>query len=207
MLRLAIVRHDRINEWDITTFSSIANDDIEVYACGTKPVNVPNVIPFVYSQPWQVLEEINPDVIDVADPHYEWAQYFVKRHAYVVISAWDNLLGKNHDTYSKGVMKHAWKFVARTRMIHDALVWDGVPEEKIAVVPAAVDTEEFQPLPLERREDAVFFCGRVVPEKGLKDLIWAMKGISAALWVAGEVSEDDRDFYNMWAFRSGVNIE
>jgi glycosyltransferase involved in cell wall biosynthesis len=203
--KLCVVRHDRISEWDITTYSGVANDDIEVIACGTKEVNVPNVTSFVYTFPHEVME-LTPDIIDVADPHYEWAQYFCARHDRVVISAWDNLLGKNHDIKSKTAMKQAWKFVARTGMIKQALIWDGVSAEKIEIIPAAIDCDAFKPKPYEEREDAVLFCGRIVPEKGLKDLIWAMKDIPAELWVVGEATEQNKDFYNGWAFKAGVRM-
>lgn len=204
-MKLAVVRHDRLNQWDIGTFAGLPALGVEVFACGTKPVEVPGVRSFVYVRPWEVLE-LEPDVIDVPDPHYAFSQYFCDRFERVVITAWDNLPGKNHDADSKRAMRKAWKFVARTRMIRDALIWDGVPQDKISVVPAAVDTELFRPLPLEEREDAVLFCGRVVMEKGLLDLIWAMKGIAAELWVAGEPDQQARDFYDRWAFQAAERV-
>ena len=204
-MKLAIVRDNKINTWDVGTYQGVATEEIEVYACGTKAVSVPNVEAFVYVRPWEILEKLGDDlIIDVPDPHYEFSRFMLDRHDRVVVTAWDNLLGKNHDSRTKAAMKKAWKFVARTQMIKYALEWDGVPEEKIEVIPAGIDTNEFVPLP--DREDAVYFCGRVVPEKGLKDLIWAMKGVQAELWVAGEAG-DKKDFYDLWAFNAGVKIK
>lgn len=65
--------------------------------------------------------------------------------------------------------------------IASALVDKGVPAERIAAIPNAVDTRRFRDLGRPDGDAARFlFIGRLVPEKGLEDLLHAFAGIAGA---------------------------
>lgn len=86
------------------------------------------------------------------------------------------------------VKDHTDIFMAVTERAKMALMVEGVPEEKIRVVPAGVDTARFKPLPrdasirsgfsLADGDFVVLFMGRLIREKGIYDLVHAVKLIS-----------------------------
>jgi glycosyltransferase involved in cell wall biosynthesis len=74
-------------------------------------------------------------------------------------------------------------FIAVTERSKAALMIEGVPEEKIKVVPVGIDTGRFKPMPADPGMRAklgasgddllVLFTGRLAKEKGIYDLIYA----------------------------------
>jgi glycosyltransferase involved in cell wall biosynthesis len=74
------------------------------------------------------------------------------------------------------------------------LLYAGVPDERIDVVPMGVDLERFRPVPRERAtgedELRILAVNRLVPEKGVEDLVVALhllaqQGVAARLTLAG----------------------
>jgi glycosyltransferase involved in cell wall biosynthesis len=229
MNRLAVVRDKYLNPWDSDNYYGVINSDTELYLCGTGPDvdweqimrACPKAKILNYDDPYQVFH-VEPTVIDVPDAHYPFSQYFAARHDKVVISSWDNLPGKNtNNRHALDALRRAWGVVARTRQAAACLKFDGVPEEKIIVIPAAVNTDLFHPPDSYtkfniysedreenitfRRDDVILFVGRLTIEKGLLDLIWAMslEDVPAELWVAGE---GDREYFEPWANLAGVKV-
>ena len=212
MSSLAVVRDKFLNPWDCGNYYGLAEKGVDLYFCGTGPdvdwAQIMSLYPLAkvikYDNPWEVFD-LGVDVIDVPDAHYEFTQYFVERHDRTIVVAFDNLPGKN--TLNPNAMKAlngAWKHVARSIDAFHTLSYDGVNEDKVYVIYGAVDTEFFKPGEAKHREgalDAVLFVGRLTIEKGLLDLIWAMKGIEAELWVVGE---GKREYFEPWT--KGLNV-
>jgi glycosyltransferase involved in cell wall biosynthesis len=209
MTSLGLVRDCYLNPWDVGNYSALADLGIDLYVCGHGP-NVdweqilelyPNVKPVKYDHRHEVLD-LELDVLDLPDAHYPFTQYFAKRHERTVIVAWDNLPGKNTlRPEALEALQDCWKTVARSALAKATLRFDGVPQEKIRTIPGAVDTKFFHPGKESERQDVVLFVGRVTPEKGLLDLIWAMKGVDAELWIAGGGNMAD---YTGWIERCNV---
>jgi glycosyltransferase involved in cell wall biosynthesis len=210
MPSLALIRDQWLNLWDIGNYYGVINHGVDLYVCGTgkRPPwdDIKRLYPQAkvvkYKRPWEPLE-LEPDVIDVPDPHYTFSQYYAKRHDRCVVVGWDNLPGKNGFGDARGCIQNAWKFAARSTLASDTLIWDGADPEKIQIIPGAVDTEFFHPGE-GKRHYAVLFVGRVTLEKGLLDLIWAMRGLGAELWIAGE---GDRSYFEPWIERAGIEAK
>lgn len=211
MSSLGLIRAQHLNIWDIGNYYGLTQLGVDLYVCGTGPdVNwdgimemYPMVKPVAYEQPWEVLE-LELDVLDLPDAHYDFTQWFIGRHPKTVVVAWDNLPGKNTmRPKALEALQGCWKCVGRSELACQTLEFDGVPQEKIKLIYGAVDTDFFQPTPLEDRTNAVLFVGRLILEKGLLDLMWAMEGIDAPLWIVGE---GERSAFDFWANRN-PNIE
>jgi len=80
-------------------------------------------------------------------------------------------------------------FIVLTDKMKDYLVAEQVPEEKIKIIPNGVDTDFFKPLEDEKKEEKKFliglakkrvllYCGRLVREKGVTDLLAAFTRLS-----------------------------
>ncbi|WP_230740895.1 glycosyltransferase [Methanooceanicella nereidis] len=79
-------------------------------------------------------------------------------------------------------------FIAVTERAKQALIIEGVPEDKIRTIPVGVDTERFKPADadpalierfgLSDNGFNVLFMGRLVKEKGIYDLLYAAKLLS-----------------------------
>jgi glycosyltransferase involved in cell wall biosynthesis len=211
-MRIAVVRDIYLNVWDAGNFAGLADlEGVELYLCGRGDdlpwQQIGSLYPraklFQYSNLYEVLE-LEPDVIDVPDVHYEFSQYLIDRHTCVFVATWDNLPGKN--TFNQSAMEALYKahaFTARSQGARKALEWDGVPRSKIRVIPGAVDTEFFSPGDCAR-EQAVAFVARLVSEKGGKQLVWAMKEVpDTKLWIVGEGSE--KNLLKRWVDKAGID--
>lgn len=95
----------------------------------------------------------------------------------------------NNDHIVRYVKENTDIFIAVTDRAKYALIAEGVPEERIRVIPAGVDTDRFGPAkcdPEVRRmfnvdeSDFVVLCiGRLEREKGIYDLLYAARLLSA----------------------------
>lgn len=69
----------------------------------------------------------------------------------------------------------------------------GVPEERIALAPNAVDSDLFAAADRAPRDDCIFlYAGRLDAEKGLDVLLEAFRDVPGELWIAGSGTEDER---------------
>lgn len=213
MPRLAVVRDRFLNPWDASNYYGVVEHRVELLLCGTTrgpdwdtiAAACPKARCVRCDSPWDVFD-YEPDVIDVPDPFYSFSAYFSARFHRTVVVGWETLPGKTMATH--GALKciqDAWKFAARSELAKMILEMDGAPEERIAVIPGAVNTNIFTPGPemLGKRECAVLFVGRDAPEKGLADLICAMRGLDAELWVAGQ---SGNEWYRDLAKQYGVTV-
>ena len=91
-------------------------------------------------------------------------------------------------------------------MSEQELLFNKIPQEKIKIIPGAVDTEFFKPSILaEERQDIVLFVGRVTQEKGFLDLLWALHKTGIELQVAG--ASDPPLPYQKWLDLLDVKIK
>lgn len=108
----------------------------------------------------------------------------------VVVTCWENIPFfceyPNMRSYIKEkVRNNADLFIAITERAKEALIYEGVPEEKIVVIPVGIDINTFKPgekneeylkkFNLTKDDFVVLFIGRLVWEKGVYDLIYAAK--------------------------------
>lgn len=125
------------------------------------------------------------DIIYSADMWYPYTYQAVKTGIPTIVMEWENI-PKNVEALPYSKIKkynreHATHFVAITEKAKEALVIEGVRPNRISVVPAGLDCERFKPA--ERNEQVakklgiskdsirILFVGRLVPEKGIFDLL------------------------------------
>jgi glycosyltransferase involved in cell wall biosynthesis len=155
------------------------------------------------------------DIIHTAETYtgysYQAARIRKEQNKKLVITVWENipflsthlfrgfdgipLVGEGlrsrltgNDRVVRYVKENADVLIAVTEHAKAALMVEGVPEEKIRVLPVGVDTERFKPAPADRQvreklgasegDFVVLFVGRVVKEKGVYELLQAAKLIS-----------------------------
>jgi len=112
----------------------------------------------------------------------------------VVVTVWENIPYnyRNENTifrkkYKKEVINNADIFIAVTNRTKEALLEEDIPEEKIKVIPAGVDTDKFKPrkkdkellsyFGLTENDVIILFVGRLAKEKGIDYLLLASKKI------------------------------
>lgn len=211
-MHVAMVRDFYLNLWDAGNYAGLLDEGVQLTFCGRG-----NDVPWEelralypragflnYTDLYEV-SELGADIIDLPDAHYTFTQHLSERHNSVVIATWDNLPGKN--TFNPAALKtlaRTRKFIARTHGARRALEFDGVTRAQIRVIPGAIDTKFFHP-PEDNsgRQDAVLYVGRLVMEKGIVPLMWAMSSVPGAeLWIVGSRGEKDR--LRAWADACGI---
>ena len=104
-----------------------------------------------------------------------------------VITAIDNIPFNYRFSYNKivtNVKEKAAHFIAGTNTAKYMLMVEGIPEDKISVIPLPVDTKRFKPITsnkdilkkysLPERSKKIFFTGRILDsQKGVSDLVYA----------------------------------
>lgn len=200
-MKLAVVRNQFLNPWDASNYYGVVEQGIELLLCGTPEgpdwATISEVCPkakLLYcGAPWDVMDA-EPDVIDVPDPFYAFSQYYANRHPHTAVVGWETLPGKTMATKgAKECIWKAWKLTARSELAKATLMLEAGYTScgKLRIIPGAVNTDIFTPGPgYDDRENAVLFVGRDAAEKGLADLICAMHGIKAELWVVGNSGND-----------------
>jgi len=125
------------------------------------------------------------DIIYSADMWYPYTYQAVKTGIPTIVMEWENIPQNvealPYSKIKKYNREHATHFVAITEKAKEALVIEGVRPNRISVVPAGLDCERFKPA--ERNEQVakklgiskdsirILFVGRLVPEKGIFDLL------------------------------------
>jgi glycosyltransferase involved in cell wall biosynthesis len=141
-----------------------------------------------WKHPDEVLS-LEPTILDLPDLHYALTRYCASRAepgTRLVCSCFDNLPGKNRQTGGLAWQGAFDLYIARSSMAANVLLLEGVPKDKIRVISPGVDTDMFAPLPFVPDTRVVLTVARVTLEKGIQDLIWAMAGLDAELWVVGD---------------------
>jgi glycosyltransferase involved in cell wall biosynthesis len=139
------------------------------------------------------------DIAHVAETYHAFSYQAIKaKEKYkikVVVTVWENIPffvednwlfqhNLRHKIKSK-VRESADLFVAVTQRAKEALIYEGVQEEKITIIPVGVDLKIFRPkeknknlmkkIGIDEDNFIVLFIGRFVWSKGVFDLIYAAK--------------------------------
>jgi glycosyltransferase involved in cell wall biosynthesis len=139
------------------------------------------------------------DIAHTAETYHAFSYQCVKaKRKYgtkVVVTCWENIPFFNETPNLRGYVKsnyikravrdEADLFIAITERAKEALIYEGVPEEKITVIPAGVDLERFKPRPkdkeileklgLDQKDFVILFVGVLNIYKGIYELVYAAK--------------------------------
>lgn len=207
--RVAILRGPNLNSWEMQNYEPLCKSfDITSYTTNQPSFDITHIkIPIVKLPPHPEnpaymigleAELLDKDIIYTADITWIFTsqaalmkQKFGKR---IVALEWENIpfaYEENEQTremkqFNRQMVDH---FVAVTERAKEALILEGVPEEKISVIPMGIDTDRFRPdeesvpgsrrvLGIGKREKVILFTGRLVWEKGIYDLLYAARLVS-----------------------------
>ncbi len=203
--KIAIVRGANLNKWEMQNYEPM-QESFELTAYTTNQTNfdisklsLPVVqLPFKHQgllMEMQGLENslADKDLVFSADITYKFSAQAVsakQRYGYkVVCLEWENI-PYNYEEYEEvhyikeTVRTGADHFIAVTERAKEALMIEGVSEEKIDLIPMGVDLNVFRPvqddleaektkLGMSRDDIVVLFIGRMVWEKGIYDFLHA----------------------------------
>lgn len=121
------------------------------------------------------------DVVDTADPHYYYSYQLAKMRQKkqikkLLVTYCEIIPFNNESVYQKKKNKYftisqADAFICHTKLSRDTLVLEGANPDKISIVHLGVDLQRFAPVRREISNDiTLLFVGRLVPEKGIKEL-------------------------------------
>lgn len=136
-----------------------------------------------------LIKDIN--VIHSADIWYPYTYQAVKSGIPTVTSEWENIAFNYEELPFSKIKKynreHVSHFIAITEKAKKALMIEGVNSERISVIHPGIDCDKFKPA--EKSDDAIkkfslsqekakiLFVGRLVPEKGIFDLLYAFSAL------------------------------
>lgn len=207
--KVAILRGPNLNLWEMQNYEPLCKSyDITSYTTNQpgfdiSHINVPIVkLPPHPENPAYMIgleaELLDKDIIYTADITwiftYQAARMKEKFGKRIVALEWENIpfaYEENEQTremkrYNRQMVDH---FVAVTERAREALILEGVPAEKITVIPMGIDIDRFRPdevarirlrreLGIGKEEKVILFTGRMVWEKGIYDLLYAAKLVS-----------------------------
>lgn len=127
------------------------------------------------------------EVVEASDTIYYFTYQAVKAHNKVVCNCFENIpffkefgVSKSRKEY---IRKNAAHFIAVTEKAKSVLELEGVPSDKITVIPPGIDTDLFKPrdkdasllkkYKLNAEDVNILFTGRLVYDKGIEDLLYA----------------------------------
>ncbi len=147
------------------------------------------------------------DIVHTADPHYYYsyqAAILRKKGAIkkLISTWWETIPFNNEGTAAKKrikkfTMDNTDLFLCYAEKAKQCLLQEGVPQNKIIVIPLGVDISQFKPLKKNNETITILFAGRLVEEKGILDLYVAFKEIlnrkiRAQLRIVGQGPLEDR---------------
>ena len=129
------------------------------------------------------------DIVHVAETYYGYTHQAVvaKRRGLVkniVSTVWEVIPHNNEGIrgrkkYKKLARENTDHFIAVTDLAKKTLIKEGVSEKKITVIPMGVDLAKFKPVTVTKKKKVInILCvARLVPEKGIEDLMQAFQKI------------------------------
>ncbi len=121
------------------------------------------------------------DIFHTADPYYYYSYQLAKLRLRNLIScllmtSWETIPFNNESVYQrKRIKKISLKavdgFICYTEKARNVLITEGINQNKINLVRLGVDLERFQPKKRLKNQLTILFVGRLVEEKGIKDLL------------------------------------
>jgi glycosyltransferase involved in cell wall biosynthesis len=145
----------------------------------------------------RIMREVQPEIVHIDEEPYNLATYLALRSACTVggrslFFTWQNILRHYPPPFNfieRAVYRHATHAIAGSQEAATVLRRKGY-HGRIAVIPQfGVDPEQFSPgLTSTERPFTVGFLGRLVPEKGISDLLAAFSRLdpTARLIIAGD---------------------
>lgn len=140
------------------------------------------------------------DIVHTADPHYYYSYQAALLRKKGVIKKlittwWETMPFNNEGTAAKKrikkfTMQYTDQFVCYTKHARQCLLDEGVDTNRITVIPLGVDLTKFYPAVAKRAVPTILFVGRLVEEKGIRDLYSAFlkirkQGVMAKLRIVG----------------------
>lgn len=128
------------------------------------------------------------DIVHVAETYYGYTHQVImaKRRGEIkriISTVWETIPHNNEGIrgrkqFKKYAYENVDKFLAITNKAKAALIKEGVNEQKIEVVKLGIDTQKFKPKPKkDKRYTRILCVARLVPEKGVLDLLEAFHEI------------------------------
>src|SRR3989304_5768470 len=204
--RVAILRGPNLNLWEMQNYEPLCKSfDITSYTTNQPSfdishINVPIVkLPSDPENPAYMVgleaELLDKDIIYTADITwiftYQAAMMKEKFGKRIIALEWENIPFAYEEDEQVREMKRFNRqmvdhFVAVTERAKDALIIEGVPEDKITIIPMGIDIDRFRPdeesgirlrreLGIGKVEKVILFTGRMIWEKGIYDLLYAAK--------------------------------
>ncbi len=130
------------------------------------------------------------DIVHVAETYYGYTHQAIlaKRRGEVkkiISTVWETIPHNNEGIKGRKGFKNLARenidhFIAVTNLAKQTLIKEGVKPEKISVIPVGVDLNKFKPqLTKKKKRDLNILCiARLVPEKGVMDLLEAFLKLS-----------------------------
>ncbi|UCH81556.1 MAG: glycosyltransferase [Nitrospiraceae bacterium] len=201
--KIAIVRGANLNKWEMQNYEPMLESfDLKAFTSDQTNFDISNIeIPVVQlpSKHQGLLMEMegledalaDTDLVFSADITYKFsAQAVYAKQQYgckVICLEWENI-PYNYEEYEEvhhikeTVRKGADHFIAATDRAKEALMIEGVAEDRIDVIPMGVDLNVFRPVRddfeterektgINSNDIVVLFIGRMVWEKGIYDFL------------------------------------
>lgn len=125
------------------------------------------------------------DLVHTAETYYRYTQQALnaKKKGYVkkvIATVWETIPHNNEGIWGRKMFKSRAireldHIIAVTKKAKSALITEGTNSEKITVIAPGIDIKRFSPAKHRTRPLTVLFCGRLEPEKGVDDILSAMK--------------------------------
>jgi glycosyltransferase involved in cell wall biosynthesis len=135
----------------------------------------------------QTIKNLSPDIVDTLE-NYTLSSYLVTSQRYTlkaktVVTSWENVVMPFHRFVMRYLVNlKTNKFRALTNSAKLRLIKEKVSEEKISVIPPAINVKKFSPGTSDLREKLnlkdkriILYVGRLIKQKGVIELILAMK--------------------------------
>ena len=101
------------------------------------------------------------------------------------------------------------RIIVQSEFCRESFLKEGIPKEKLVVIPRAVDTDRFVPGPESDEPFRVLFVGQLCFRKGVHYLLEAwdrLKLDRAELWLVGNVHDEVRRLLGRYASRSSIRV-
>ncbi len=123
------------------------------------------------------------DIAHVAETYFNYTYQAIKAKRAgqvkkIISTVWEVIPHNNESLPGRKNIKQIARkeidhFIAVTKVAKDALIEEGVEENKISVIPVGIDLSRFRPSTKKTRTKVqnILYVGRLVPEKGVGELL------------------------------------
>ena len=147
------------------------------------------------------LEELSDkfDIFHTADAHYYYSYQLAKLRQKklikkLIMTSWESIPFNNESVYKKKqikyfTLKNTDHFISHTNKAKNALIKEGIDNNKISVIRLGIDLTRFKPKIdkttrsrnfVNKNNCIILFVGRLVKEKGVLDLYEAFKKVKSS---------------------------